>query len=545
MSRKPTAARISGAGRLAEPDGERVFTVDGAELSYRILVEAMSEGAATLAPEGEILYCNQALARLLGEPLEAVMGRPFRERVAPPSLATFDALAGQGGGKAELGLRRRAGGTAPVYLSLNEMRVDGARLFCIIVTDLTEQKRNEEALAAERLARAVIDQAAESIVVCDASGRIIRASLSAVELCGRSPVLQPFERAFQVEPLQSAGDGTGRSAAGLAVASALRGETVRGAEGRLVRPDGVAFDLQVSAGPIHDALGHLVGCVVTLTDITERRRYEAEREQLLGQVEQLVGRQKEALDARDEFLSIASHELKTPLTALHLHVEGMLRYAGRILPGAIAPTLRDKLAAIERQGRRITSLVNDLLDVSRLRAGRMELAREAVDLSEVAREVVERIRGEAALAGCELQAFTPPGIVGCWDRNRLDQVVTNLVSNAIKYGKGKPVSLRVECDGAVARLAVEDQGIGVAPEHHERIFQRFERAVSGAEFGGMGLGLWITREILRRLDGSVRVESCLGAGARFVVELPLARTEAADPDRGGVRNPQVERSGSA
>ncbi|HET9594986.1 MAG TPA: PAS domain-containing sensor histidine kinase [Anaeromyxobacteraceae bacterium] len=399
-------------GSNGQSAGGRVSSAGGAEVPYRALVEAMREGAATVGREGEILYCNPALGRLLGEPAEAIRGRAFRDQVAPASLAAFDALAAGGGGEAELGLRGGEGGTVPVHLSVREMRLEGATLFCIVASEL--------------------------------------------------------------------------------------------------------------------------------------RAGAAEREGLLGQVQQLVAELRQALEARDEFLSVASHELKTPLTALNLHVDGVLRYASHLAPEALAPALRDKLAAIERQGRRIASLVNDLLDVSRIRAGRMELALEEVDLSDVAREVVERVRGEAALAGCELDVWAPPGVVGRWDRNRLDQVVTNLVSNAIKYGKGKPVAVRVERGAGVARLAVADQGIGIDPAHHELIFQRFERAVSGAEFGGMGLGLWITREILRRLEGTARVESRLGHGARFVVELPLERADRPGPGgEGGDPPPQVEPSRGA
>ncbi|HEY7726766.1 MAG TPA: HAMP domain-containing sensor histidine kinase, partial [Anaeromyxobacteraceae bacterium] len=208
------------------------------------------------------------------------------------------------------------------------------------------------------------------------------------------------------------------------------------------------------------------------------------REALLEQVESLVASLQEAIDSRDEFLSIASHELKTPLTALQLQVDGLLRASAR-LGGELSPLLRDRLAAIGRQGKRIGQLVADLLDVSRIRGGLLDLKLEPVDLAQVARDAVERFRQQAALAGCELMLETAGPVVGPWDRGRLDQVASNLVSNALKYGKGKPVEVAAWRDGDAALLAVADQGIGIAPEQQDRIFQRFERAASGREFGGL------------------------------------------------------------
>lgn len=189
--------------------------------------------------------------------------------------------------------------------------------------------------------------------------------------------------------------------------------------------------------------------------------------------------------------------------------------------------MRERVESARRQVRRLAHLVNDLLDVSRLSAGRLDLDLEEVDLAAVAREVVERHRREALAAGCAVEVLAPAPVPGRWDRTRLEQVTTNLLSNAIKYGKGRPIRVEVRAVDGRARLEVVDHGIGVDPADHERIFQRFERAASPHEFGGLGLGLWIVREILVRLGGSVRVESRLGTGACFVVELPLDALDAA------------------
>lgn len=231
----------------------------------------------------------------------------------------------------------------------------------------------------------------------------------------------------------------------------------------------------------------------------------------------LVRQAQEAVGIRDQFLAVASHELKTPLTALLLVIEGVERSLERT-PTA-PPLMRRKIEVLGRQARRLDQLVTNLLDVSRIEAGRLHVTLEEVDLGAVIRDVVERHEQDAATAGCALEVAVDGAITGAWDHSRVDQVVSNLLSNAIKYGAGKPVSVVAEADGDIARLSVADHGIGIAPRDQERVFQRFERAVQ-KEFAGIGLGLWIAREIVTRLGGSIRVESQLGQGARFTVELP-------------------------
>jgi signal transduction histidine kinase len=182
-----------------------------------------------------------------------------------------------------------------------------------------------------------------------------------------------------------------------------------------------------------------------------------------------------------------------------------------------------KFEAVERQIVRLTNLVNNLLDVSRISTHKLQLDYEPVDLAELAREVCGRLTPEAVRAGCMLAVHTDGEVPGTWDRVRLDQVVTNLVTNAVKYGAGKPIEVSVRRQGASARLLVCDHGIGIDPEDQARIFDRFERAVSEHHYGGLGLGLWIVRQILDALGGTIRVESQRGKGATFIVVLPRDR----------------------
>ena len=228
-----------------------------------------------------------------------------------------------------------------------------------------------------------------------------------------------------------------------------------------------------------------------------------------------------AVSLRDEFLQVAAHELRTPTTSLKLHVQSLLRAAQETGPVLSADKLRVRLEGVERIAGKLSVLINELLDISRITAGSLHLTWEQVDLASVIREVVLRFEAQAAQARSELHVATGGPLVGHWDRLRLEQVVTNLLSNAIKYGAGKQVSLEARATSTHARLTVRDEGIGIAPEALPRLFGRFERAVSERHYGGLGLGLYITRQIVEALGGTVRVESAPGQGATFTVELPL------------------------
>ncbi len=258
--------------------------------------------------------------------------------------------------------------------------------------------------------------------------------------------------------------------------------------------------------PERNEQGGVVGWIATAVDIDDHKHAEAELQR--------------AVVHRDDFLSVASHELRTPLTSLKLEVANLGRLAQRNQGVVPATRLGEKLGKIEGQADRLHRLINALLDVSRIASDRLELEIEEVDLSQLAVEVVARFQDEALRAGSTLGVLAPEPVVGHWDRSRLEQVITNMITNALKYGQGKPVEVIVEVADSQARLMVRDQGVGIASDDQLRIFDRFERASSSRSFGGIGLGLWIVREIVRALEGEVRVESELGAGATFIVELP-------------------------
>ena len=221
-----------------------------------------------------------------------------------------------------------------------------------------------------------------------------------------------------------------------------------------------------------------------------------------------------AVRARDEFISIASHELKTPLTTLKLQLELAQK----------AETDPTALLGCERQVDRVTKFVDELLDVSRVVAGQLVLEPETINLSDVARELVERFKNEFRAGGSEVRLNIEPGVKGTWDRFRIEQVISNLITNAIKYGRSKPIVVSVSRENRLAVVSVRDHGIGIAKEHQNRIFERFER-LNPSRAGGLGLGLYISRQIVVAHGGVITVESRPGSGTVFTVKLPLVAAQ--------------------
>lgn len=291
------------------------------------------------------------------------------------------------------------------------------------------------------------------------------------------------------------------------------------AEHRFRRVDGSYADVDDRAFVVRAEDGKPVRMVGAISDVSDRKRVESERAELLREA-------REGLRIRDEFLSVASHELKTPLTPLSLRLEKLGLIARREAENnpELAEELVNQVTESRRQVVKLTDLIANLLDVTRIDSGHLRTHASEVELASVVRVTAERRRPEARRAGSQLILDLESPLWGRWDPDRVAQVVDNLLSNAIKYGAGETIEVRLESldDGRVI-LQVQDRGIGIAPESQPRIFDRFTRAVSGRHYGGLGLGLYVTRSMVDALGGTIRVVSHPGQGSTFIVELPHHR----------------------
>jgi predicted ATPase/signal transduction histidine kinase len=233
----------------------------------------------------------------------------------------------------------------------------------------------------------------------------------------------------------------------------------------------------------------------------------------------LLDETRRALQLREEFLRIASHELRTPLASLRLSAQGLLRAVE--LDRAMSPEILDRtLRRVLGNTARLEQLTSELLDVTRIEQGRLQLDPIEIALDAIVRDAVDHIEADLAASGSSVSIECAAKVVGRWDPSRLEQVVTNLMTNAAKFGAGKSIEIRIERSGADARLTVTDHGIGIDPARRLHVFDRFERAVPSSSYGGLGLGLYIARSIVVAHGGTITVDSELGAGSTFTVTLP-------------------------
>jgi two-component system OmpR family sensor kinase len=236
--------------------------------------------------------------------------------------------------------------------------------------------------------------------------------------------------------------------------------------------------------------------------------------------DRLIEELREAVRVRDEFVAIAAHELRNPMTPILMHVGLLLAIArtpNRCRPEVITPRLEQLEMAITEFVRRSTAL----LDVSRIAAGNVRIEVAEVNLSTLVRAVVSRMALAAGRARCRLDEELQEDVVGMWDPLALEQVAENLLTNATKFGAGHPIAVILRSDRQTAELIVRDEGIGISEEDRARVFQRFERAVTQREHGGFGIGLWLANQLVVAMGGTIIIESVLGKGTTFTVMLPL------------------------
>ena len=480
---------------------------------YRALAEAIPQIVWTARANGLVDYFNQRWFEFTGLSVEEAAGSwsaaLHPEDVERCSSEWREALGAERMFQTECRLRRTSDETFRWHLcrAVPERGTTGAIVSWLgTFTDIEDQKQVQAVLAEFK---GTLDAVLDTVLIFDpgdwrvlyanegASILLRHATKDLLQMRAVDFLAEHDEAAFR-ELLAPLRDGT---------REVVTTETAFRRRGVSTVPIEVAFQLiDVDGGRV----------VAIARDITDRKRAQLERELLYREA-------VNAIRARDEFLSIASHELRTPLSALHLQVEMLLRASRNGLGGeakADADTTQAKLEFAAKQTDRLTQLVGELMDVSKIAAGRLVLEEEEVDLSTIAREVASRLGSDAVRARSRLEVIAPGPVLGRWDRMRLEQVVTNLLTNGLKFGAGNPIEIAVEDAGHLGRVKVRDHGIGIAPEDVERIFDRYQQAVSARVYGGMGLGLYIVRQIVEAHGGAIRVESEPGAGSTFTVDLP-------------------------
>lgn len=500
------------------------------ERRYRTLAEAIPHIVWTARPDGTVDYFNQRWFEYTGISVEQSAGS-WLGALHPDDVArcrTDWANAMRSGDMLQVECRLRGASDGSFHWHLCRAVAEHSTTGQVVswvgtFTDIEDQKR-VQAIQAEF--KSTLDAEPDAVIFFEPTSlRILYANHGATVLLGytRDELLRMAPADFMPEQ-----DGVGFREV---LASLLEGSPPHLLiETKFRRNDPSALPIDVSLQLIRIGADRIV---LIARDITERKHTQHERELLYREA-------VDAIRARDEFLSVASHELRTPLSALQLQIQALLQPPRR-LPHAVLSSeqLKAKLEMAQRQIERLTRLVGELMDVSRITAGRLRLEREEINLSAVVRDVVSRLGEEAGRTGSSIAVNAAAPVVGLWDRIRLEQVVTNLFTNALKFGDGKPIEIAVESRGSTGRLIVVDHGIGIAAEDVERIFRRYEQAISSRAFGGLGLGLYIARQIIEAHGGTISVESQPGSGSTFTIDLPrrpatsearTVRTERSETD---------------
>ncbi len=503
------------------PEGAQVFTLPRTDQRYRQLVETMNEGAVLLDDLGTIVYANARFAGLAKLPLGRLIGSQVQLLVPQSWRDTFDALLRSSQlepQSAELELKANDGGRVPVYLSASASWDAEVRLTYVIATDLSDQKRSQAIVAAEGLASLIVDQATEGLVVCDPSGRVVRASQAAHRIAGRNLLLDRFADVVQLRNTD------GEDVAHSIVASALRGEVTSGVEVILSGAGPTDLTLLVSAGPVLASDTTALGCVLSFVDVTERKRVAQERLELL-ELAQAANR------AKDEFLAMLGHELRNPLAPILTSLE-LMRLESE-------ETMKREREIIERQVHHMVRLIADLFDVSRITQGKVKLDRAPHEVAHLVSRAVELATPLIEERRHRLAVDVPPGLIIDADETRMCQVLTNLLTNAAKFTEpGGQIALSVtkeaEDTGGHIVMSVKDSGVGIPEELLPQVFDSFvqgQRSSARSE-GGLGLGLAIVRSMVELHGGTVIARSeGVGHGSEFEIRVPPGRRRRLRPSQ--------------
>lgn len=280
---------------------------------------------------------------------------------------------------------------------------------------------------------------------------------------------------------------------------------------------------------VKDAEQEIFGLGGISFDITDEKKTDKKMMRLLKSEHAARTEAENAIHGRDEFISIASHELKSPITAIKMKLQLLIRQIEKNMGNLDMQKLMNSMEKMDKEADRLVVLINRLLDITKIQSGKLDLNIESVNLSEVIQGIIESHSPQLEASKCQLETDIDPDIIGMWDRSRIEQVIVNLLTNAIKFGNQKPIKIIVKSEAGVAKISVKDCGKGIAPEFKEKIFERFERGDVSEGIQGLGLGLYIVRQILEAHGGHISVESKPGDGSTFIVELPEHQASQTGP----------------
>jgi PAS domain S-box-containing protein len=486
-----------------------------ADETLQVVIDAVHDAVVVVDAAGAVERSNAAASRLHGYPAGELRGKPVQvlfptdDPAARPIMQLFADARDRGCVETQIWQLKADASRFLTNLVIRSVPVGEGRggRYVLVSRDLTEQRRASDERAQEDAKfRALVENARDyAIFMLDKTGHVASWNEGAQRIKGysaRDIIGQHFSKFYLEEESR-----TGKCERELEIAmSEGRFEE----EGWRLRKDGSRFWANVVIAPLRDDRGAHIGFSKITRDLTERRSAELDRLSL--------ARTQEALRLRDEFLSVASHELRTPLVALQLQLESLDSQVA-----TLEPRLVSKISRARRNATRLADLITTLLDVSRIAEGRLTLNMRETDLAELVREVVDRLEETATAAKNVVVVSGESMLVALCDPLRIGQVISNLLANAFKYAAGTPIDVQVSRAGNIAVLTVKDRGPGIPEPQLERIFERFERAASVRNYPGMGLGLYVAREIVVAHGGSIRAHNRDGGGAAVEIRLPLVK----------------------
>ena len=511
---------------VKDADGHQLYTLKTADQTYRVFIEKMNEGAVTLNQDNTILYSNSRFAAMMGLSLEKVIGLNFAVFIPEVSVDKFNDLMDKGWEedcKGEILLANKLGKLTPCQLSCTTLDLDEGTALSLILTDLTSQKeiewelkiKNEQLLAAQNAAVKLNNELEDTVKARTNDLLISREHFKL--LANNIPQMtwtnlpggevdfynQQWYNYTGSRYAESIGWGWQHmlhpddlpNTLDKYIEALKTGNTFE-VENRYKRWDNTYRWHLNRAVPLRDDSGAIIFWVGTATDIEDQKR---------------------EMDRKDEFIGVASHELKTPLTSLKGYLQLINSYKKEELPPVVKQYIGKASVAVNK----LQHLINDLLDVSKIQAGRLEYAMGEVNLSDLMMQVVEN--SKHIYPSHELEVQLQPNILITGNAERLEQVLMNFINNAVKYSLAdKRILLKTIVKDNLVRVSVTDFGIGLSAEQIDRIFERFYRVEDKRHItSGLGMGLYISDEIISNHRGKIGVDSELGNGATFYFELPV------------------------